>query len=62
MNQSKKVCYLKKIFQGIINQQGYHQQTITPVVPYKVDYMKKEKWIFQHKGQNKGYLAAKIAK
>lgn len=52
----------KKTFQGTINQQGYQQQTITPVGPYKVDPIKKEKWIFQHKGQNKGYLAAKIAK
>ena len=52
----------KKTFQGTINQQGYQQQTITPVGQYNVAHMKKEKWVFQHKGQNKGHLAAKIAK
>lgn len=52
----------KKTFQGTINQQGYQQQTITLAEQYHIAHMKKEKWVFQHKGNNKGRLAATIAK
>lgn len=52
----------KKTFQGTINQQGYQQQVISPAGLQMIAHMKKEKWVFQHKGQNKGYLATTITK
>mgnify|MGYP006865374654 CR=1 FL=1 len=44
----------KKTFQGTINQQGYQQQTITPVGPYKVDPIKKKNGFFSIRGKIKG--------